>query len=167
MIWSNPVLRQVFIPILRHINVEGLIVIESLRNLSICVSILKTSIRHRDPCQSKLSNRSICQHPLVYSTQKLNMAANLPCSHCHINAEVLVVIESLRNLSIYISILKTSIRHRDPCQNNRLTSVALKAAKPRASRSFRCCMSILPRPTRSPVKIPLLARELSLSRHKS
>jgi hypothetical protein len=111
---------------------------------------------------------SICQQTSVHYAQKLNMSANLPCSHCHINAELLAVIESLRNLNISVSTLKTSIRHRDPRQNNRLSSVALKAAKAgRLSRSFRCCISILPRPIRRLVKIPLLACEPSLSRHKS
>ncbi|KAJ7266630.1 kinase-like domain-containing protein [Mycena rebaudengoi] len=65
------------------------------------------------------------------------------CQHCDLNAEVLVVIESLRNLSICVSILKPPIRHQNPCQINRLSSAELQAAKPSPFRSFRRCISIL------------------------
>jgi hypothetical protein len=44
-----------------------------------------------------------------YTLLKSSMSANLPCSYCHINAEVLVVIKSLRNLSIYIGILNPAM----------------------------------------------------------
>ncbi|KAJ7817972.1 hypothetical protein B0H13DRAFT_2456472 [Mycena leptocephala] len=67
--------------------------------------------------------------------------------HCHINAELLAVIESLRNLNISVSTLKTSIRHRDPRQNNRLSSVALGAAKPRASPAFVAASAHCPGPS--------------------
>jgi hypothetical protein len=107
--------------------------------------------------------RSICQQTSVHSAQKLNMSANLPGSHCHFNAGLLAVLESLRNENISVSTLKTPIRHRDPRQNHRLSSVVFQAVEPLPSCSFRCCISILPWPTRS----PLLAREPSLSRHKS
>src|SRR4051812_36644565 len=93
-----------------------------------------------------------------------SMSANFPCSHFHINAEVSIVIKSLRNLSIYIGMLHLPIHHQNPCQKKRPSSAVLKAANPRTSRNFHCCISILP--TRSQVKKLLLARELYLSHHK-